>query len=105
MDDRESFKQDACGGEKCRMGLRHANAGGYCGNGGYPHCMPEQRIKDLELQLATANASIATLTATNLELTRDLSGAESRNKKLKRSARQDETAFKEQLSVAQNRRG
>jgi len=67
--------------------------------------MPEQRIKDLELQLVTAQASITALTATNAELTRNLSDAESRNKKLKRSARQDESAFKEQLSVAQNRRG
>ena len=67
--------------------------------------MPEQRIKDLELQLVTAQASITALTATNAELTRNLSDAESRNKKLQRSARQDESAFKEQLSVAQNRRG
>ena len=82
-----------------------ANAGGYCANGEYPPGMPEQRIKDLELQLVTAQASITALTATNAELTRNLSDAESRNKKLKRSARQDESAFKEQLSVAQNRRG
>jgi phage shock protein A len=67
--------------------------------------MPEQRIKELELQLVTANASIVTLTATNAELTRDLADAESRNKKLKRSARQDESSFKEQLTIAQNRRG
>ncbi len=66
--------------------------------------MPEQRIKDLEFQLLTANASIAALTTTNLELARDLSDAELRNKKLKRSARQDESTFKAQLSVAQNRK-
>jgi hypothetical protein len=67
--------------------------------------MHEQRIKELELQLVAANASITTLTATNVELTRSLSDAESRNKKLKRSARQDESSFKNQLATAQNKRG
>lgn len=72
---------------------------------GYPLRMHEQHIKELELQLVAANATIATLTASNLTLTRDLSDAEARNKKLKRGARQNESSFKDQLAVAQNRRG
>ena len=67
--------------------------------------MSEQRIEELELLLVTANASIATLTASNVELTRNLAGAQVRNKKLKRSARRDQSAFKEQLAAALSRRG
>jgi phage shock protein A len=67
--------------------------------------MTEQRIQDLEQLLVTANASIATLTASNLELTRSLSGAETRNKKLRRGARRDTNALKEQLAAALSRRG
>lgn len=67
--------------------------------------MPEQRIKELETQLLAANAHIATLTATNLNLTRTVSDAESRAKKLKRNARRDESSLKDQLATAQIRRG
>jgi phage shock protein A len=67
--------------------------------------MPEQRIKELELQLVTANETVATLTRQNAELTEKVSDAETRNKKLKRSARRDESSFKEQLTAAQNKRG
>lgn len=71
----------------------------------HPCPMPEQRIKELELQLAAAGASIAALTATNLELTRGLADAEVRNKKIKRSARRDEGALRDQLASVQFRRG
>ena len=67
--------------------------------------MFEERIKELESQLATAGETVASLTRLNAELTERLSDAETRNKKLKRSARRDESSFKEQLAVAQSRRG
>ena len=66
--------------------------------------MPEERIKELELQLLAANASIAALTTKNRELASDLADADMRNKKLKRSARQSETSFQDQLTIAKNRR-
>jgi phage shock protein A len=66
--------------------------------------MPEQRIKDLELQLAAANEAVARLTAANVELTRGLSDAEALNKKIRRNARRDESSFKEQLATAHTRR-
>jgi len=66
--------------------------------------MHETRIKELETQLLAANASIAALTATGLELTRNLSDAESLNKRMKRTARRDGNSFKDQLAIAQNRR-
>lgn len=59
--------------------------------------MFEARIKELELQLATANASIATLTAANLDLAQELSSAETRNKKRKTSAWNAERAVREPL--------
>ena len=67
--------------------------------------MSDERIRELELQLAAANASIATLTATGIELTRGLTDAELRNKKLRRNARREESAFKNELAVAQSKRG
>lgn len=67
--------------------------------------MLEQRIQELEQQLAAANETVATLTRQNAELTGRISDAETRNKKLKRSARRDESSFKEQLAVAQSKRG
>jgi hypothetical protein len=66
--------------------------------------MSEQRILELEQLLLTANEAVAKLTLSTAELTRQLSDADTRNKKLKRSSRRDEWAFKEQLSVAQSRR-
>ena len=62
------------------------------------------RILDLEQLLATANDSLAKLTAAVTDLTRQLAKAETRNKKLKRSARNGESDLKDQLSAAQNRR-
>jgi hypothetical protein len=66
--------------------------------------MSEQRILELEQQLLTANEAVAKLTLANAELTKQLSDADSRNKKLKRSSRRDESSFRQQLSVAQSRR-
>ena len=67
--------------------------------------MYEARILELEQLLATANASLAKLTVAITDLTRQLSDAETRNKKLKRSSRNGESALQDQLAAAQNRRG
>lgn len=67
--------------------------------------MLEERIKELESQLVTAGEAVTSLTRLNAELTERLSDAETRNKKLKRSARRDESSFKEQLAAAQSKRG
>ena len=67
--------------------------------------MSEQRILELEQQLVAANESVAKLTSANATLTSDLSDAQVRNKKLRRSAKNDERAFREQLAVAQRHRG
>ena len=66
--------------------------------------MLEQRILALEQQLLTANEAIAKLTLSNADLTKQVLDAESRHKKLKRNARNDESALKDQLTAAQNRR-
>ena len=67
--------------------------------------MHEARILELEQLLATSNDSLAKLTVAVQELTRQLSDAETRNKKLKRASRNDANAHEEQLTSAQNRRG
>lgn len=66
--------------------------------------MSDLRIAELELQLAASGDTVAKLTRLNAELTEKLSDAEFRHKKLKRSARRDESSLKEQLAVAVNRR-
>ncbi|MDD2765419.1 MAG: hypothetical protein PHE83_15765 [Opitutaceae bacterium] len=66
--------------------------------------MSEQRILELEQQLLTANEAVAKLTLSNAELTRQVADGEARNKKLKRSSRRDESAFRQQLTAAQGRR-
>ncbi|SDS59847.1 hypothetical protein [Opitutus sp. GAS368] len=66
--------------------------------------MHTARILELEQLLAAANESLAKLTATNTDLTRQVAEAETRNKKLKRASRNDESALREQLTTAQNRR-
>jgi uncharacterized coiled-coil protein SlyX len=66
---------------------------------------PEERIAELELQLVTSSDTVAKLTLVNTELTGQLAESEHRNKKLKRNARSDESTFRSQLAVAQNRRG
>jgi F0F1-type ATP synthase membrane subunit b/b' len=65
---------------------------------------PPDRIHELEQQLLAANEAVAKLTLANAELTRQLSEAESHRLKMKRSAKRDESSFREQLSVAQSRR-
>jgi len=84
----------------------------------YQGSMTEQqileRILELEQQLLTANEAVAKLalaneavaklTLANTELIRQLSSADTQNKKLKRSSRRDESSFREQLPVAQRRR-
>lgn len=66
--------------------------------------VPQTRIPELEALLAAANGTLAQLTRANADLTRQLADAESRNKKLKRSSRNGESALKDQLTAAQNRR-
>ena len=66
--------------------------------------MSEPLLPTLEQQLFSAHEAIAKLTATNTDLTRQLSEAESRNKKLKRNSRNDESSFRSQLATAQSRR-
>jgi phage shock protein A len=67
--------------------------------------MSAERILELEQQLVTANEAVASITLANAELTKQLADAESRNKKLKRNARSDESSLRSQLAVAQSRRG
>ena len=74
----------------------------------YQGSMTEQqileRILELEQQLLTVNEAMAKLTLSNAELIKQLSAADTQNKKLKRSSRRDESSFRQQLSVAQSRR-
>ena len=71
--------------------------------------MPENRIIELEAQLATAIESVAKLTLANSELTTQLtdqaSDNEARERKLKRNSKRDQTTLRDQLASAQNRRG
>ena len=69
------------------------------------HHVPEHRIIELELQLVAASEKVAGLAKLNAELTEKLADAELRHKKLKRSARRDESSFREQLVVAKSLRG
>ncbi len=66
--------------------------------------MSEQCTLELEQQLFTANETVAKLTLSNAELTKQLADSEVRNMKLKRASRRDESTFRQQLSVAQSRR-
>ncbi len=66
--------------------------------------MPADRILELEQQLLAAGESVTRLTLANAELTKQLSDAETRNKKLKRNSRNDESTLRSELAVAQNRR-
>ncbi|MBI2515439.1 MAG: hypothetical protein HYV95_00860 [Opitutae bacterium] len=65
----------------------------------------EKRVLELEQQLLTANEATAKLTLANTDLTKQTADAETRNKRLRRSARQDENSFRQQLSAAQSRHG
>lgn len=66
--------------------------------------MPEQRIRALEEELLVSTETVTRLTKENLALTARISDAESRAKKLKRTARRDATTHKEALALAQSRR-
>lgn len=66
--------------------------------------MSAERILELEQLLAAANDSIAKLTASNTELTKQAADAELRSKKLRRNSRRDESSLRQQLTVAQNRK-
>ena len=65
---------------------------------------PPDRIHELEQQLLAANEAVAKLTLANAELTKQLSSADTQNKKLKRSSRRDESSLRQQLTAAQSRR-
>jgi hypothetical protein len=66
--------------------------------------MPEARILELEALLSAATDTVAQLHRANAELTLQVTEAETRNKKLRRSARNGESVLKDQLTAAQNRR-
>jgi hypothetical protein len=66
--------------------------------------MSAARIEELETQLRAALASIAALNTRNAELTRELSEAGMRSKKIQRNARRDASTLQDQLAVAQRRR-
>ncbi len=67
--------------------------------------MNDPKIAELEGQLATANASIASLTKTNAELHERVSEAERANKRIRRHSRQSDNSLRTQLTDMQNRRG
>lgn len=67
--------------------------------------MSQNRIVELEQQLMTAHGAVAALTLANAALTEQLSDADGRARKLKRLSRNHESSLKEQLAVAQSRRG
>lgn len=66
--------------------------------------MPLQRIAELEQLLFVANESVTRLTLANTQLTTELSGTESRNRKLRRNARRDDRRIKEQIQLALSKR-
>ncbi len=66
--------------------------------------MPEHRIQKLEEALLASTEAVTRLTKENLALTTRISDAESRAKKLKRTARRDANTHKEELANAQKRR-
>jgi uncharacterized coiled-coil protein SlyX len=67
--------------------------------------MPEQRIKELEAQLAVAQGCIADLTKTNATLTALVAEAELALKRSRRNARQDGNTLRDEISSLQKRRG
>lgn len=74
--------------------------------------MSEQRILELEQQLAAAHESVANLThanadltLANADLTKQMTESDTRFRKLKRNARSDESSLRSQLATAQSRRG
>ena len=67
--------------------------------------MLELRIKELEVELMAANASVAQLTRLNTELTAGLASAETMLKKARRNSRNDSNSLRDQITTLQNRRG
>lgn len=67
--------------------------------------MPEDRIKELEAELLTANESVAKLTQANAELTEQLKSSEQAFKRVRRTARQDGNTLRDEIAVLQRRRG
>ncbi len=67
--------------------------------------MPEDRIKELEAELLTANESVAKLTQANAELTEQLRSSEQAFKRVRRNARQDGNTLRDEIAVLQRRRG
>ena len=66
--------------------------------------MPEQRVRELEIQLLAAQESIIHLTKANLELAAGLKSAEIAFKRVRRTARQDGNTLREEIDVLQRRR-
>lgn len=66
--------------------------------------MSEQRIQELETQLAAAQESIIHLTKANIELTAGLKAAEVAFKRVRRTARQDGNTLRDQITTLQSRR-
>lgn len=66
--------------------------------------MEEQRIKELEAQLHTAQENIVQLTKVNTELTEVLKSSEAAFKRARRTARQDGNTLRDEISVLQQRR-
>ena len=63
--------------------------------------MPEQRIKELEAQLAAANVALELSTQANLKLKNELAAAELTNKRTRRNSRSAEANLQNQLTAAQ----
>ncbi len=59
--------------------------------------MSQERIAELELQLAAATTAVATLTLANTGLAEQLEESELRAKKLRRNSKRDESTLKQQL--------
>lgn len=66
--------------------------------------MPEQRIKEMEAQLSTAQETITRLTKANAELTAQIKAGELAFKRVRRNARQDNNTLRDEISALQNRR-
>lgn len=66
--------------------------------------MLNARILELETQLTTATASLATATSLNVSLRRELEEQERRAKKIRRGARRDRNAHTVELAEARGRR-
>lgn len=66
--------------------------------------MPENRIKELETQLALARETVGQLTQANAELRASRDNAELMLKRAKRNSRNDSSVLRDQITTLQNRR-